>query len=257
MGRGALKRARVYRRSKAARAWKKRKPRMMGVAAHAVSNQCWYNAFGAPSPNGLSTNVVLERRTMYFAKVEISKQPSSVEQLGQVARDSAKLSGLKICINAANQNTGPTEHVMVHIALVQLKQFNNDNWDNTSFFSTPGGGNAGADKTENFIDFGGQTAVQFQYNCNGINKDKWNVLTHFKRVLAPTSGSSQMNSVLRYDKYFNMRKTRVAWDTITSDNITKPLMILVWYERSHNDSNTTFGGNFKFNINTVSYFRNV
>jgi hypothetical protein len=250
----------VYRNRKGiGRAMKglKRRKRVLSSPSTANGNQAWYDLTGAPSASGRNTSIVLQRRTMWSAPVEIAKPPSSTELLGQPSRNAVRLSGLKICIHAHNGSNSATDVTMMHIALVQSKTFGTTAWDPSDFFSMPGGGNSGTDRTQNWTDFAVQPAANFDYNCLGINKDKWQIITHVKRVVQPTNqGTVGGSNTVKYERYIPMKGARVMWDTISANNISRPLFLLVWHERTAND-NVTGVPDFKFNVNTVSYFRNT
>lgn len=232
--------------------------RFDGDRARGPSNQAWYDSTGANTLLGRSTIITLGRKKMYSAVLEIAKAPSALEKLGQPARNEIKLKGLKICLNAELPSFVTADTTMVHIALVQPKGFDTvvSPVDLDSFFSRPGGGIQGSDRTENFVEFATDPAVNWDFNCNGINTQKWNVITHVKRVLKCKGDAHQSGtSILRYEKYMSMKKKRIMWDSINSNFQTRPLVLLVWHERLISDVNTSF--NINFNVSTTSYFMNI
>lgn len=235
----------------------KRKRRVLSSPTTANGNQAWYDLTGEPNGAGRNTSIVLNRRTMWSGTVQIAKPPSASELLGQPSRNAVRLSGLKICIHAQNGSNSATDVTMMHIALVQAKTFGTTEFDGSDFFSMPGGGNSGSDRTQSFTDFATQPAANFDYNCLGINKEKWQIITHVKRVVQPTNqGTVGGKNTVKYERYIPMKGARVMWDTVSANNISRPLFLLVWHERTSNDSTTALP-NFEFNVNTVSYFRNT
>lgn len=241
------------------RAYRRRRVRMQSDAVRGPSNQAWYLATGAVAEAGRGTSILLERKTLSTFLIQIAKPPGAVEILGQPSRNEIKLRGLKICMTLENMSFLAADSMVVHIAIVQPKGFDQVlvPLDQTSFFSRPGGGTPGQDRTENFDNFASSPAVNWDYNCNGINKQKYNIITHTKRrLISKGSVYPQGQNIWQYDKYYNMRGKRIQWDSISANYQTRPLCLLVWHERLTSDDPSS-NSNLRFHLNTKSYFSNA
>lgn len=236
---------------------RRRRVRMTGSPHAGPANQAWYLTDGTVSQAGRASTISLQRKTAWFGTVQIAKPPSGVELLGQPARNQIKLKGIKVCLNAELQSFLVADTCMFHFALIQPKGFDTQvaPLDLDSFFARPGGGTPGLDRTENFVQFAADPSVNWDYNCNGINREKWNIITHVKRRIhakgdAYAGGGS---SIFCYEKYFDMKKTRIMWDSINSTFQTRPLVAICWFERLTSDS--VAGVNtMNLNINTKAFF---
>jgi len=252
LGRGAARRAGGLRRRMANR--RSGGARMQGDKLAGPSNQAFYDDTGAPNPDALSTTYTLNRKTMYAATIQIAKPPSNTELLGQPSRNQIRLKGLKVCFNIENTSFVTQDVYTVHIAIVQPKAFGTTGFDNANFFSNPGGGNAGLDRTKDFQPFTSVPETDFSYNCNGINRSKWNIITHTKKcIVAKGSTNPSGRTYWRYEKYFTMKGKRIMWDTITEVNISRPLYFLCWYERTFTATDQE-NADMIYNFNTISYF---
>lgn len=147
---------------------------------------------------------------------------------------------------------------IMHFAILQPKSYDVpvNPVDPDSFFSRPGGGVQGADRTKNFNQFATAPGVDWDINCLGINRNKWNIVTHAKRVLTCKGTAYPKGSPFwKYEKYFSMKGKRMMFDSTSADYTSRPLVAVMWYERMTNDSNLSTTLNF--NLNTVAYFSNA
>lgn len=254
VGRAVMKRKGIFRQS---RARKRYKSRVTSDRAAGPSNQSWYDVGGIPAAGGLSTSIDWNRKQLWSAVVQLAKAPSNTELLGQPARNQIVMKGLKVCFNAENFSNGQGDSTIVHFALVQAKGQDTtvQPFSTLSFFSRPGGGADGLDRSKNFIDFAVSPTPDRDYNCLGINTSKWNVITHTKRWLVPKATNiASGKSMWKYEKYFNLKGKRFMWDATGADFTNKPIVALVWHEKPVANGDAAL--NISFNINTVTYFKN-
>lgn len=251
MGRGALKRARVYRRSRAQRAYKKR--RISGDPQRGPSNQSFYGSTGIPTSQNTFS---IPRKTLWKGQVQLAKPPDAAETLGKSSTEGFRLKGVKVCVNAINNATTAAGIYTVHIALVQHKSnVNAVNFPAQEFFVNPGGGDVGTIRYLDFNDVGTAPQVEQQYNCNGINKERWNIVTHVKRRMGvgALNGSGPMS--LKFEKYYDFGKKRFTFDNVSDGFVSRPFWLLIWYERLA-DNSPAAPLDIAFNVNTVTYFKN-
>lgn len=241
------------------RAYRSRSRRIAAEPSRGQANQAWYLQNGLPGEAGRSTRILLNRKTMWSTPIYLCKPPGATEILGQPSRNAVRLRGLKVCIKAENPSFETKDTAIFHIAIIQPKGFDTAIGQGggvvslTDFFSRPGGGDIGNDRTEAFVPFGTDPTVNWDYNCNGINKEKWNILTHVKRrVQAKGNAYAMGTSLVSYDKYFPMRGKRLQYDSIGNVYLTRPLILCIWHERMVSDDNEA--NNFNMHVNTVGYF---
>lgn len=241
------------------RAYRGRSRRIAGEPSRGQANQAWYLANGVPGEAGRSTRILQNRKTMWSAPIFLCKPPGAVEVLGQPSRNAVRLRGLKVCIKAENPSFEVKDTCIFHIAIIQPKGFDTPTGQGGSgvslsdFFSRPGGGDPGSDRTEAFVPFATSPQVNWDYNCNGINKEKWNILTHVKRRIQCKGSAYQMGtSLLSYEKYFPMKSKRLQYDSIGNSYVTRPLILCMWHERMVSDDPEAL--NLNMHVNTVGYF---
>lgn len=215
--------------------------------------QAYYDSTGAPSSAPVTPTVVLQRKFLWNAVVRLAKPPSSTDNLGAAEANRIHLKGIKVCFNAENVGTADTNRVILHFALVQEKTDENqgDVIDQNDFFSNPGGGEQGLDRTFNFVNATVATPPDFRYNCNGINRSRWNVITHKKWLMGKDTDNHR--HMLMFEKYYKINKD-LAYETASSTNVMRPIRMLVWHER-HTSNGENLDNTIQFNINTISYFR--
>lgn len=226
--------------------------RVAGEPSRGQANQAWYLQNGTTGEAGRGTRLSLNRKTLWVANILLTKPPGAVEILGQPSRNAVRLRGLKVCLMAENPSFETKDTTIFHIAILQAKGFETTDYS-TSFFSRPGGGDVGNDRTENFAPFTLSPAVIWDYNCNGINKEKYNIITHVKRKLqAKGAAYQQGTSLLKYDKYFSMKGKRMQYDSIGSNFVSRPLVIACWHERMVSDDPEQLLLNW--HLNTIGYY---
>ena len=250
LGRGAFARAGKYRRSKARTA----KSRMSSTPHHGPSNQAFYDENGLPALT--TTEIQIDRKTLYLAPVQIAKPPGNTELLGQPARNEIRLKGMKLCMNWQNFSFNNPDIFYFHIAIIQPKAMG-ATVDGVQFFSNLGGGDVGTERYIDFTDFTTDPSTNFKYNCNGINIQKYNVLTHRKFKVGISGDSSTGRSTGSFDHYFNLSGKRVEWNNVADVNIAKPLYICVWYERMVTNSAVTANNCVHFNLTTSCFWKNI
>lgn len=254
IGRGIMKRRGTFRKTRA-----RKRARILPDRSSGPSNQAWYDSVGTVNDTARQQTQSLARKQLWSAVIQLAKPPDNTEALGQAARNQIKVKGLKVCLNANNMADGDQSNYILHFALVQPKGFDTEvaPFDTDNFFSRPGGGVIGTDRTKNWVEGSVDPSIDFDINCLGINTMKWNVITHIKRQIRPKGAFYQAaGNTMRYEKYFNLKNKRVMWDAVGAEFNTRPLVALIYYERMCNNAQDTVQ-DIQFNFNTVTYFSNA
>lgn len=254
IGRAVMKRRGVFRKTRA-----RKRARLLPDRSSGPSNQAWYDSVGSVNDTARQQTQTLTRKQLWSAVIQLAKPPDNTEALGQAARNQIKVKGLKVCLNVNNMSQDGEANYIVHFALVQPKGFDTevDPFDTNNFFSRPGGGVIGTDRTKNWVEGSVDPTIDFDINCLGINPMKWNIITHVKRqVKAKGSFYQAASNTMRYEKYFNLRNKRVMWDAVGANFNTRPMVALIYYERQCNNKQD-LTPDIEFNFNTVTYFSNA
>lgn len=163
----------------------------------------------------------LDTRYLYSQEIRFP----AVSDVSNVNRhpDLIHLSGIKTCYNFVNQTNIPVE---VHFAICQSKaKLLSGQQDLTEDFFRDNSGNS-----QDHLNFDFTTDWDIRYQCNAINPDKWNIITHTKRILWPKSSDTatgQGQYFWRHEKYYNLQK-RIRFDNISTVLNTEPFIVLVW-----------------------------
>lgn len=166
----------------------------------------------------------LEQGTLYIFPVEFPSVDNAANSYRARYKDRLFFRGLKVCDRFSNENLFDIE---LHWALLQLKkEFLGESTEDLrlNFFRD---NESLDDRSLNFQN----GSWDYRHACNGINKDKWNIITHRKMVLGKSTGDSnaQNRSVRQLHKYFPIKKS-VLFDKPDSKLPTKPFFICYWLQ---------------------------
>lgn len=243
----AYDRVRFKRRLPVYRRVSNKRRRITGSSSSSPRTQAFYNSTGDLAADG-GVNIVLQRKTLYAAVVRLAKPPSATDNLGAAEANRIHLKGVRFCLNIQNTSQTNNNIGIFHFAVVQEKNDgqNGNSVNQANFFANPGGGETGVDRTLDFVTGG---AVDFRYNCNGLNRNRWNIVTH-QRFLMDRADNEGAHKT--FERYLKFNKT-FMYETNTNNNVMKPLRVLIWWEKHTDDTDTT--DTMRFNLNTISYFK--
>lgn len=145
--------------------------------------------------------------------------------------DLVHLSGLKACYMFENRQDKPFE---VHFAIVQGKasQLSGQQDLETEFFRN------NTDNTRATDDFTQDNSEWNQrYLCAPINSDKWNIITHTKRILWPKGSDTATGTgtyFWKHEKYYPIKRN-IRFDRTFRSVNTEPFVICVWCVELHKE----------------------
>lgn len=170
-------------------------------------------------PGNFSTNSLLFRRIKF-------PEGNSTNYTGRLGQ-SIRMKGIHVCDMIINHLTYPIE---VHWALCQEKHKDVADLETDFFRDTTNT----TDRSSNFES--GTTPWDQKYTCFRINPDKWNIVTHKRRVLDPKKNSdtyiqnlSEVRWRWKIDKFFPL-KQRVVFDSSAATEPTKPYIVFMWWQ---------------------------
>jgi len=156
--------------------------------------------------------------------------------------------GFKLCYMLRNISDIP---IHVHMAIVQRKSAEDTNYMGVNMFRST---DNNTDRTANFIDRSTEPAWDVVQDCQNLNTDRFNVLTHMRIKLnageEPYNRQQTGTSWIKKDKYFPLSGKKFAFETDSATLVSKPLTLLVWMETIFPSSGAD---NFNMNISTVTY----
>lgn len=169
---------------------------------------------------------LLARKTLNIREFKFNNPPETNEQLRSAPGRTFHLSGLKICTMISN--TSNIVPIRVHLAILQPKEFEaNPTTFRDDFFVSDINT---TQKFENFTDGG---PWNMDYDCYGINRKKFNILTHTKHILRPrgdgTATESERENYKILEKYYKIGK-RFEYDSNQDESVSKPLYAAIWYD---------------------------
>lgn len=263
-----IKRAkgRVVTIQRAYRAYRGRNPRVVrrrgrisGSRNRSNRHQVFYNGAGLPDAPDTIVNTVA-RKNLWTSKINFARVDDTARRMGEVLGQKIFIKGIKICYHGYHlqEDFGPESNMMVHFALIQPKGWPDDAPFHEKFFSNPGGGLLGLDRAKDFPDTTTDPGWDPTVNCNGINPQRFNIITHMKRNIYPvTTGSGGNQKAERWDweKYFPINKTLVYEDA-ESDVVDRPIVMAVWYERLAATA-ASVSVHWAFNVMTQTYFKSI
>lgn len=211
IGRAATKIARWYRRRRGRKPYSRRvhgarrTGRSMGAVTYATT-----------------------RNTKTLYEHLLAFPDMSGTSIGHRQSHSIRLSGIKCCWEFINNQDYPIE---VHWALCQYKTQGEQSIDfKTDFFRDPAGTTT---RTTSFTDGGANWFLA--YKCLGINPDRFNIVTHKRKILDSRTGggtdSRSTREALWYwkiNKYYKLNKT-VTFENAADTQPMRPYVIFYWW----------------------------
>lgn len=155
------------------------------------------------------------------------------------------LKGIDFCFNfsidLAGSNAFPTRDLEVHWAVIQSKctidgadpNVEFEGYIKNDFFRD----NRNETERESpFVDAVAASPFEFKYNCLPLNTDRFNVLTHKRRVIVPgtNEGIASGRNKWKIHKYMKINK-RIAFDSPTSIYPKNPIAVVWWYQTTTKD----------------------
>lgn len=199
---------RAYRRS--GRPAPRSVSRRAGQASRSRTRQ--FSTFSA----AVVPQCVLATRTILFP----SQQTTAYGRIGHTIR----LVGYKLCMKLENVSNVPLE---IHWAFARLKTGVQTEDDQVDFFRQQ---RNSAFRTEDFPT--GNTSWPHQVICNPINPDKFDIITHKRRILDGKGASPPYLQDGRWlwkiDHYFKFNGKQVSFDATNSSIPHRPFKIFVW-----------------------------
>lgn len=260
----AYRTARKFRRSR------KRKgvlPRVQSVKSKKPRQQFFPRFTDGAQPVIAQSGEELQRHTLYsvpikFARRAVEDDTALGANIGEAHQNRIWVTGVKICITWFNQQTSdvpiPNNVMRVHFAMLQAKE----PWievegapeiAGSDFFADPAHDNSGG-RTGDFVN-GNTEGWDWKYDCNGINKKKWNICMHRKFDLQPRVTGSGSRPYRTMDRYFKIGK-RFEYHGPGATHVTNPLFMVCWWDwKIANNGNTT--QTMEMNCNTTSYFNQI
>lgn len=232
-----------------------KRARVAGVRQRVARIQTQYTSGGLPDATP-SDNIIIGRKQLWTAPIKFARIDNTNRRLGEVQGTKIYVKGIKCCLYGVNESSNDLRDYIVHFALIQPKQVGTDATPiSSNFFVNPGGGAAGQDKYLNFVDVSTTSAWDPRYNCNGINPDRFNIITHKKYKLANNTPGSHAHSMYK-EGYYKINKTfEYALDNATT--VSRPIYAVLWYERIFGDVSTGLETSCKFSLTTNCYFKSI
>lgn len=161
--------------------------------------------------------------------------PNAGASVGKRLGSTIRLSGIRICETVVNDLDFA---VTFHWALLQPKSRGDIDVSEIKqeFFRET----EGPDRNRAFIDAKDGDTYEYFYSCNGINPDKFNILTHMKKVLAPRDVTKDStfnfhnmdtrNYTFHLDKYFNFKGKRMTFLNDADTVPEHPIIRVMWFQ---------------------------
>lgn len=217
-----------------------RSKRIRGATAVAESWSHWYG-------DGAGQLTTLERKTLYASPIRFCRPPTDSKAIGSAPFLTFGVKGFKLCVNIVNQTASWPTHV--HLAIVQPKQDNINSVDiQKEMFRTTN------NAEEKYIDFVQGGLWDPAQDCMALSKEKFNIITHIKMLIAPTDGwlkdGKCWRKQIKFDKYFKMNGKKFQFENgLEESHPDNALWLLLWHESTIPVENSEIG----FNINTQTY----
>lgn len=172
-------------------------------------------------------------QTLYF---DVIRFQNSSLQTTINARQSfrTKLKGIKIChqFNRYASAGGTDTPYEVHWALCQMKQDTDSVSDilpyiRTEFFRDTRSLNS---RTRDFQDCTAVSPYDYSYNCLHLNKDRFNILSHKRRILNARDSNTSVNNswTWKINKYFKINK-QIEFTDMNDTFGKHPFFVVYWY----------------------------
>lgn len=206
-----------------------------------------------------SANATVQRKTLFANRIEFIEPPGGNDKIRGSPSMSFFVKSIKLCATFANTSQVP---IHMHMALIQPKQADvtavSDITTDMFVDST-----SSSDKFVDFIPLSLDTSWDRGQDCRGLNKNKFNIVTHQKFLLNPGQDPTTEiptkrehgSSWRHFEKYYKINK-RFEFDTNTDAYPTHPLWLLVWWETVL-PNNSSFTNTPGFNVNINSYIKDT
>jgi len=197
--------------------------------------------------NGLGT---LDTRTLYVHDL-MKIDPGYFDQQREGAV--VNVSGVKICSEWFNVNTGVQFGVNLNIAVISPKDSNakaSVTAIKTDFFN-----GMGQNGTNRAIDFSNNLSSN-DFRCLPINTDLWVVLRHFRMKIAPATSIGDGNYYQTKDFYVKLNR-QIQWSSSAPDATSdSPVYLVYWFDDWIDPSGSApTVGVLQSQIKSVLYFR--
>lgn len=201
-----------------------------------------------------SENTENNLQTMTLLEYGITQPQADVEPHARLSQQ-IFVKGIKVCAYMRNDNPFP---VMLHMAVLQYKSEQGS--DQTSerkedFFSIAQDGNA---KGLPFPPTA-PAAWDIRYNCNGLNSQRFAIITHEKIFLDKyQTGDSLMDSkyMSKRDKYYPIKR-RIDFRQDTDVKNQKPFFLMFWWQSVKPSDHLNTNTNVFVQAKTQVYFGNI
>lgn len=202
-----------------------KKARISGAKGRAFTNREYPFASGAPSALGDLTN--LRRKELHVRELVFCGNADTNDDLRNAPGRRFWVSGVNICTTFKNDTLNVP--IRVHLAMVQPKEFeSNPNDFDQDFFKSS---QSGSDIYENFNSTA--RAWNMDYDCFGINRRKFNIVTHTKFIVRPRGDANNADrehmNFRHLEKYYKINKV-FEFDNSTDTSVSKPLYLLIWWD---------------------------
>lgn len=183
-----------------------------------------------------TTGTTVQQRTLFTDPIPFPPQDGNVAgRLGSTIR----VSGIKVCERFINTNSFP---IVLHYALVQPRCIDGAFDFNEGFFRSTIRANIAEEtaRNENFVNAFPNAEYEFLYDCFPINPDKFWIITHQKKMLAPrdpltSETAEQINMVPRrymwnIDRYYPMKGKRMTFEDKDDILPQYPIYRIFWWQ---------------------------
>lgn len=193
----------------------------------------------------------LTRKTLYASIIKPCLPPSNNDDLTAAPAMSYYLSGFRYCLTV--QALGNTLSQHVHVAIVQPKEFNLATADTALLGKDMFVNNT--DSSERYADFNeraANTAWGRTQDCSPLNSRKFNILMHKKIIVNQTlSTSTGFPNIKHFEEWVPVKR-RFEYEKIDSNDVIKPLIVMIWHETLTPDAAATL---ITVNMNTRAFVR--
>lgn len=221
----AFKYATRKRRGMSRRGTRNKRRRVMGAKGRAFTNREY--VFASSTPSAAGDLEFLRRKELHVRELVFAGNADTNDDLRNAPGRRFWVSGVNLCTTFKNNTLNIP--IRVHLAMVQPKEFEADpNGFDDDFFKSSA---SGSDMYENFN--ATLRPWNMDYDCFGINKRKFNILTHTKFIVKPrgdANNADREHSNFRHlEKYYKINKV-FEFDNNTDTSISKPIYCLIWWD---------------------------
>lgn len=253
-----------------------RRRRIYGTKTTTPRIQSFYSNNSSVLATAAGTHT-LNRKTLWSSAIKFARRVGTSTQinLGAVHGQRIYVKGIRVCLRMQNVlGAAPPgrNSLHVHFAILQLKlgggnpidplQGTGQELSPANFFVNPGGGRNGNERDigfDNAVDGDPSVNWDMRYDCNGINPDRFNIITHQRIRLDEIDRSdSSRNDTKTIDKYVKVNKP-FQYENAVDDFVRRPLFLVMWCDRILPNGVTPQVEEtaIRYSINTVSYFKSI